>query len=150
MASSKVCECKAKAKDAVPEMPRIDKKIIHTTNAPQAVGPYSQAVVFEKTIYVSGCLGLNKDTMKLVEGGVVDEARQALTSLGRILEEAGTCYANVLKTTVFLDDICDFTAVNEVYKEFFNQDFPARSCYQVAKLPLGAKVEVEAIAGIAK
>ncbi|KRT85571.1 hypothetical protein AMK59_402, partial [Oryctes borbonicus] len=103
----------------------------------------TQAIVFERTIYVSGCLGLNKDTMKLVEGGAKPEAKQALTSLGHILQAAGSNYANVLKTTVFLENMDDFAAVNDVYKEFFPKDFPARSCLQVAKLPLGAKFEIE-------
>ncbi|GJQ88051.1 hypothetical protein Trydic_g12973 [Trypoxylus dichotomus] len=129
------------------EEPTTCKRIINTSNAPQAVGPYNQAIVFDKTVYVSGCLGLNKDTMKLVEGGVKAETKQALTSLGHILQAAGSSYANVLKTTVYLGNIDDFAAVNEVYKEFFAKDFPARSCFQVAKLPLGARVEIEAIAG---
>ncbi|KAI4469111.1 2-iminobutanoate/2-iminopropanoate deaminase rida [Holotrichia oblita] len=158
MQSSEVCKCKSKPKDpavepdAIPvhDAPSIAKTIIHTTKAPQAVGPYSQAVVFDNTVYVSGCLGLNKDTMKLVEGGAVAEIRQALISLGHILGEAGSSYANVLKTSVFVEDIGDFAAVNDVYKEFFTKDCPARACIQVAKLPLGAKVEVDAIAGIAK
>lgn len=125
---------------------QIVRKIICTAKAPKPVGPYNQAVAIDRTLYVSGVLGLNKDTMKLVEGGAPAEAKQALTNLGHILEASGTNYANVVKTCIFLNDINDFTAVNEVYQSVFTKDFPARSTFQVGKLPLGAKVEIEAIA----
>ncbi|GJQ82736.1 hypothetical protein Trydic_g19745 [Trypoxylus dichotomus] len=148
----KNCPCKSpkgKHPDAAKheDQPTIAKRVISTPNAPRAVGPYNQAIVFGDTVYVSGCLGLNKDTMKLVEGGAVAEAKQALISLGHILEAAGSSYANVLKTTIYLDNIADFHAINEVYKEFFHQHYPARSCFQVGKLPVGAKFEIDAIAG---
>ncbi|XP_054287119.1 2-iminobutanoate/2-iminopropanoate deaminase-like isoform X2 [Macrosteles quadrilineatus] len=122
------------------------KKAIVTSKAPKPVGPYSQAVQIGDTVFVSGVLGLNKDTLKLVEGGAGPEAEQALLNLGHILDAADSYYANVVKTTVFLADMDDFPTVNEVYKKYFEEPYPARSCFQVAKLPLGAKVEIEAIA----
>ncbi|KAG8336043.1 2-iminobutanoate/2-iminopropanoate deaminase [Homalodisca vitripennis] len=106
----------------------------------------SQAVQAGQTVYVSGVLGLNCETMKLVEGGAVKEAEQALQNLGHILTAADSDYSKVVKNTVFLDNIEDFAAVNEVYKKYFKEPFPARSCFQVAKLPLGAKVEIETVA----
>ena len=114
--------------------------------APKAIGPYSQAIQVDKTIYVSGQLGMKADTMLLVEGGVAKEARQALFNLGHILEVADCTYDQVVKTTVLLEDIKDFEVVNMVYGEFFTGQQPARSAYQVGALPRGAKVEIEAVA----
>ncbi|XP_077288500.1 reactive intermediate imine deaminase A homolog UK114 [Arctopsyche grandis] len=122
------------------------KRIINTASTYPPVGPYSQAVLADRTLYVSGCLGINKDTMKLVDGGAEAEARQALINLGAILKAAGSDYTKVVKTTIMLGDIQSFPKVNTVYQEFFTKDFPARSTYQVGKLPLGAAVEIEAIA----
>ncbi|EFA08585.1 rutC family protein UK114 [Tribolium castaneum] len=124
------------------------RKIISTNKAPKPVAPYNQAVLLDKTLYVSGVLGLNKDTMKLVDGGAGAEARQALQSLGHILEEAGSSFEKVAKTTIFLNNIDDFGAVNDVYKDFFTKNHPARSTFQVGKLPMGAKVEIEVIAAV--
>ncbi|KAJ8930061.1 hypothetical protein NQ314_017184 [Rhamnusium bicolor] len=124
----------------------LTRKLISTKNAPKPVAPYNQAVVLDTTLYVSGVLGLDKDTMKLVEGDVATEARQALKNLGYILQAGNSAYDKVVKTTIFLSDITDFAAVNEVYTEFFTKDFPARSAFQVGKLPLNARVEIEVIA----
>ncbi|XP_022920865.2 rutC family protein UK114-like [Onthophagus taurus] len=129
-------------------MSKVIRKIICTAAAPKPAGPYNQAVILDKTVYVSGVLGMNKDTMKLVEGGAGPEARQALKSLGFILEAAGSSLNKVAKTHIFLNNINDFAAVNEVYKEFFKSDFPARSTFQVGKLPAGASVEIEVVAGV--
>ncbi|XP_066992196.2 rutC family protein UK114 isoform X4 [Anabrus simplex] len=127
-------------------MSKAVRKIICTASAPKPVGPYNQAVRVDNTVYVSGVLGLNKDTMKLVDGGALEEAKQALINLGKILEAADSSYGNVVKTTIFLDDINDFAPINELYKEYFKPPFPARSTFQVGKLPMGAKVEIEVIA----
>ena len=124
----------------------IKKLVLSTTRAPQAIGPYSQAILVDKTIYVSGQLGLRADTMKLVEGGVAKEARQALFNLGHILQLADCTYDHVVKTTVLLEDINDFEVVNRVYEEFFKGQKPARSAFQVAALPRGGAVEIEAVA----
>ncbi|XP_015518128.1 2-iminobutanoate/2-iminopropanoate deaminase isoform X1 [Neodiprion pinetum] len=125
---------------------KIIRKIISTTRAPKSAGPYNQAVLVDRTVYLSGVLGLDKDSGKLVDGGAAGEARQALVNMGCILKEAGSDFEKVIKTTILLNSIDDFSAVNEVYKEFFTKDYPARSTFQVGKLPLGAKVEIEAIA----
>ncbi|KAJ8290958.1 hypothetical protein GJAV_G00019660 [Gymnothorax javanicus] len=124
----------------------LDKKIINTSKAPAAIGPYSQAVVVDRTMYISGQLGMDPSSGQLVTGGVQAEAKQALVNMGEILKEAGCGYNNVVKTTVLLADMNDFTNVNDVYKQFFSSNFPARAAYQVAALPRGGLVEIEAIA----
>ncbi|XP_029023292.1 2-iminobutanoate/2-iminopropanoate deaminase-like isoform X2 [Betta splendens] len=127
-------------------MSALHRKIIHTTSAPAAIGPYSQAVVVDRTVYISGQLGLDVSSGQLVEGGVQAQAKQALVNMGEILKAAGCNYSNVVKTTVLLADINDFNSVNEVYKTFFSSNFPARAAYQVAALPRGGLVEIEAVA----
>lgn len=123
------------------------KKIIHTDNAPKAVGPYSQANGLGNLVFTSGQIPLDPATMQVVEGDVKAQARQTLLNLKAVLEEAGAGFDSVLKTTCFLDDIKDFAAFNEVYAEFFgSENTPARSCFEVGKLPMGVLVEVEAIA----
>ncbi|KAK4877288.1 hypothetical protein RN001_009794 [Aquatica leii] len=129
-------------------MANLIRQLVTTEKAPKPVAPYSQAVIWDRTLYVSGVLGLDRDSMKMVAGGVVAETRQALINLGHILEAADSGYEKVIKTTILLEDISDFAAVNEIYKEFFPIDFPARTAYQVGNLPLNAKVEIEVIAGI--
>lgn len=121
------------------------KEIISTTNAPGAVGPYSQAVRVGDFVFTSGQLGLDPQTKQLVEG-VQAQTRQALTNLKAILESQGLSLDHVVKTTVFLQNMGDFAAMNEVYATFFPSNPPARSTVEVAKLPLGGLVEVEAIA----
>eukprot|EP00092_Neocalanus_flemingeri_P019722 GFUD01021359.1.p2 GENE.GFUD01021359.1~~GFUD01021359.1.p2 ORF type:complete len:138 (-),score=54.67 GFUD01021359.1:113-526(-) len=120
--------------------------IISTKKAPDAIGPYNQAVQVNSTLYVSGQIGFNPSTMEVVSGGVVAEAKQALTNMGHILEAANCTFNNVVKTTVLLADINDFAAVNEVYTTFFTANYPARAAYQAAALPRGARVEIEAVA----
>lgn len=121
------------------------KRIVATDKAPKAIGPYSQAVVVGEMVYTSGQLGLDPETMELKET-VVEQAHQACKNLVAVLEEAGSSINNVIKTTVFLADINDFAAVNEVYAEYFTEPFPARSAVQVGNLPKLAKVEIEVIA----
>lgn len=121
-------------------------KTIATTLAPAAVGPYCQARLCGSTLYTSGQLGLVPATGKLAEGGIQAQARQALENIGAVLREAGMDYTDVAKTTCFLTDIADFAAFNAVYAEFFSGEVPARSCFQVAALPLGALVEIECVA----
>ena len=122
------------------------REVIATENAPAAVGPYSQGIRAGHLIFTAGQLGMDPATGKLVEGGVEAQARQALTNLQAVLEAAGTSLERAVKVTVFLEDIKDFKAVNGVYAQFFTQDPPARSAVQVAALPLGGLVEIEAIA----
>lgn len=119
---------------------------ISTNHAPAALGPYSQAIRANGVIYVSGQLGINPPTGELVEEDIRAQTRQALTNIQAILKEAGTDLSAVVKTTVLLRDIADFTAMNEVYAEFFTQPYPARAAFQVAALPKNAMVEIECIA----
>lgn len=121
-------------------------KAISTKNAPAAIGPYSQAIEANGTIYVSGQLPINPETGEFAQGGIKAEARQSLTNIKNILSEEGLTMNNVVKVTVLLADISYFAEVNEVYAEFFSQPYPARSAFAVAALPKGANIEIEAIA----
>lgn len=122
------------------------KSIIHTQKAPKAIGPYSQANVIDNLIFTSGQLPLNPETMKLPEG-IKEQARQSLENLKNIIEAAGGTLQTTVKTTCFLADITHFAAFNEIYTEYFGTEgAPARSCFQVARLPMDALVEIEAIA----
>ena len=123
----------------------MSKKIIHTTDAPAAIGPYSQAVKFGKYMFSSGQIGLIPATGELAEG-VEAQTEQAMRNLGAVLKENDMGYEDVLKTTVFVADLGDFAKVNAIYEGFFQDDYPARSCVQVAALPKGALVEIECIA----
>lgn len=123
-----------------------NKQVLVSDLAPQAIGPYSAGIRAGDYVYTSGQLGVDRGTGKLVEGGVEAQARQALTNLGYVLQAAGLGLEHVVKTTVFLADIADYAAVNAVYATFFSEAFPARSAVQVAALPAGARVEIEAIA----
>ncbi len=121
------------------------KKIIASPLAPKAVGPYSQAVEAGGALYVSGQLPIDGATGKMAEG-IEAQTRQSLDNLGHILKEAGYDYSNVVKTVVLLDSIADFGAMNAIYAEYFTSEMPARMCYEVAKLPMGALVEIDAVA----
>lgn len=121
------------------------KKIIASPHAPKAVGPYSQAVEAGGMLYISGQLPVDGATGTMAEG-IEAQTHQSLKNLGHILAEAGYTYDNVVKTTVLLDSIADFGAMNAIYAEYFQGDKPARICYEVAKLPMGALVEIDAIA----
>ncbi|HFI0462908.1 TPA: RidA family protein [Streptococcus suis] len=122
------------------------KQAIHTDKAPAAVGPYSQAIDTGSTLYLSGQLGLDPATGKLVEGGVQAQAHQAFKNIEAVLAQAGLTTDNIVKVMVLLADIQDFAAVNEVYATYFSQPYPARSAFAVAALPLGGLVEIEVIA----
>jgi len=118
---------------------------IQTKNAPAAIGPYSQAMKCGDLLFTSGQLPIDPVTGKIIEGSIEDLAHMVFKNLSAIAEEAGTSLDNVVKTTVFLADIGDFQKVNGVYSQYFSEPFPARSAFQVAALPLGAAIEVEAI-----
>jgi len=124
----------------------MNRQVIVAPKAPPALGPYSHAIVAGELVFTAGQVGLDPETRKLVEGGVQAQTRQALKNVAAILEAAGSSLELVLKTTVFLQDMKDFTAMNAVYAEFFPQNAPARSALQVAALPLGALVEIETVA----
>ncbi len=121
------------------------KKVIATPDAPKAVGPYSQAIEVNGTLYISGQIPVVPADGSVPEK-IEDQTRQSLKNIGAILGAAGMTYDNVVKTTVLLDDITNFAAANAVYAEFFTGDKPARACFQVAALPMGVKIEIEAIA----
>ncbi len=121
------------------------KKVISTDKAPKAIGPYSQAIEANNTVYISGQLGINPETGTLVEG-IEKQTEQVLINMGAILEAAGLSYKNVVKCTVLLENMDNFKAMNEVYGKFFTNEAPARAAYGVVKLPLGGLVEIEAIA----
>ncbi len=121
------------------------KKIIVTNDAPKAVGPYSQAVEAGGVLYISGQIPVNPAD-GTVPPTIGEQSRQALENVGAILRAAGLGYADVVKTTVLLADIADFNAMNAVYAGYFTEQMPARACFQVAALPLGVKVEIEAVA----
>lgn len=120
------------------------KKVISTDKAPAAIGPYSQAIEVNGMVYTSGIIPVDPATGNIPQGSV-EQAKQALTNLSNLLEAAGTSMDNVIKTTVFIKEMNDFGAINEVYATYFTGDFPARSCVEVARLPKDVMLEIEAI-----
>src|SRR5574344_204086 len=121
-------------------------KAIHTTNATDAIGPYSQSIEVTGFVFASGQIPIDPATGDFVEGGIKEQTKQALTNAGNILKEAGTDLSHVVKTTVYMADMGDFAAMNEIYAQFFNEPYPARSAVAVKALPKGALVEVEVLA----
>ncbi|MEN8198966.1 MAG: RidA family protein [Thermodesulfobacteriota bacterium] len=122
------------------------REIVQTDKAPAAVGPYSQGTRSEDFVFTAGQIPLDPSTGKMVEGGIQEQSRQVLENLQAVLEAAGAGLDTVMKTTVFLQDMGEFAAMNEIYAQFFSDNPPARSTIEVAALPLGARVEVEAVA----
>jgi len=125
-------------------------RTVHTDNAPAAIGPYSQGVIANGFLFTAGQIALDPATGQVVEGDVVAQAERVLRNLEAILKQAGATWADVVKTTVFLQDMADFPRVNEVYARAFGEARPARSTVQVAGLPRGVLVEIEAIAVVGK
>ena len=123
-------------------------KVIYTENAPAAIGPYSQAMVTGDLLFTSGQIGLDPKTGAPAGDTIEAQAEQVMQNLAAVLTEAGSSFEKVVKTTCFLADMGDFAAFNSVYGKYFPENAPARSCVQVAALPLGAKVEVEVIAAL--
>ncbi|WP_053956989.1 RidA family protein [Inediibacterium massiliense] len=126
----------------------MEKSMIHTNNAPEAIGPYSQAVKVGNFVFTSGQLPVDPKTGELIRGDIQKATRQSLENVAAILKEAGTSMDNVVKTTVFIKDMNEFSKVNEVYGQYFLNDKPARSCIEVARLPKDADVEIEVVAFI--
>ena len=120
-------------------------EVIFTDKAPAAVGPYSQAIKAGNVVYCSGQIPLVPETGEIVEGDIKAQAKQSLENVKAVLTEAGATFSNVVKTTVFIVDMADFGAINEVYAEYFGDHKPARSCVAVKELPKGARVEVEVL-----
>src|SRR5512140_106509 len=122
------------------------KKIISTSKAPAAIGPYSQAVEINGTLYVSGQIPINPETGKLVEGDITVQTEQVFRNIAAILESAGYTFSDVVKSTCLLSDIANFKAMNEVYGRYYTANQPARAAFAVRELPLGALIEIETIA----
>ena len=123
-------------------------KVISTTKAPAAIGPYSQAIRVGNLVYTSGQIPIDPATGTFVEGGIEEQTRQSLTNVKAILEEAGVNMSHVVKTTVFMADMSDFADMNAVYAEFFSEPYPSRSAVAVKTLPKGALVEIEVVAAV--
>ena len=126
----------------------MNKQAIETTNAPGAVGPYSQAIKTGNFLFLSGQVGMNPETNKVVEGGVEAQTGQIFKNITAVLEQAGAGLQNVVKATVFLKDMADFKRVNEIYAQHFQKPYPARSAVAVKELPLSVDIEIEVIAVI--
>lgn len=124
------------------------KKIVFTEQAPKPIGPYSQAVIVDKLIFISGTLGIEPSSGNLVSGGIAEETKQIFSNLKAILESIGLSLDDIVKTTVYLTDLGKFTEMNNVYNQYFSKDYPARATVQVSALPKGACVEIEAIAAL--
>lgn len=123
-------------------------KAIHSANAPKAIGPYSQATQSNQFLFLSGQIGIDPNTQKLVSGGVEEEIRQVFTNLQHVLYAAGGNLSNILKLTIYLKDLDHFAVVNEIMKGFFIEPYPARATIEIARLPVDALVEIDAIAFI--
>ena len=124
------------------------KTIISTPKAPAAIGPYSQAVLVNGMLFTSGVRPIDPETNKIVEGDVTVRARHPFGNLKNLIEASGSSMDKVVKTTVFIKDMNDFGKINDIYKDFFTSDFPARSCVEVARLPKDVLIEIEAIATV--
>ena len=122
------------------------RKVVQSESVPRPAAPYSPGILTENFVFTSGQIAFDPATGKIVEGGIKEQTRQVMENLRAVLKAAGTDFSRVVKATVFLADINDFSQVNEVYGEYFPQDPPARSAFQVGALPLGARVEIEMIA----
>jgi 2-iminobutanoate/2-iminopropanoate deaminase len=126
------------------------KKAVETPNAPKAIGAYSQAIVADDFVFVSGQIGLDPKTGNMVEGGIAEQTEQVMKNLGAVLKASNSDFDSVVKATIFLADINDFAKVNEIYGRYFKAPFPARATVQVARLPREAKVEIELAALVKK
>lgn len=122
------------------------KKVIHTDHAPKAVGPYSQAIESNGTLYISGQIPIDPETGKILEGGIKEQTNQVMKNIGAILNAAGYTYGDVVKSTCLLSDMDNFVPMNEVYAQYYPENPPARAAYGVVRLPLGVLVEIETIA----
>jgi len=122
------------------------KRIISTPNAPAAIGPYSQAIEVDGTLYISGQVPLNPATAKVVDGGITEQTEQVMKNIGAILKAAGYSYGDVVKSTCLLSDMGNFKAMNEVYGKYYAENPPARAAFAVKELPLGVLIEIETIA----
>ena len=128
------------------QQPLLDRETISTDKAPAAIGPYSQATRVGNRLYLSGQIGIDPATGRIVEGGIEEQTHRAMKNLGAVLESAGFSFDDVVQTQVFLADLNDYTAMNSVYKAYFDETFPARAAVQVARIPRDALVEITMVA----
>jgi 2-iminobutanoate/2-iminopropanoate deaminase len=126
----------------------VERRAVHTSGAPEAIGPYSQAIVSDGYVFCSGQVPLDPSTGELIEGSIADQTRRCMVSLEAVLSAAGTDVGSIVKTTIYLVDMNDFVEVNEAYGEFFTNEPPARATVEVAGLPKGARVEIECVARV--
>jgi 2-iminobutanoate/2-iminopropanoate deaminase len=124
----------------------MSKQSISSNDAPKAIGPYSPAVRAGQLLFISGQVGLDPVTGQMVDGGIAEQTRRVLDNLGALLTAGGRTFADVVRTTIFLADMNDFAAVNEIYGQYFKEPYPARATVQVARLPKDARVEIDVIA----
>ncbi|NBG66277.1 RidA family protein [Acidiluteibacter ferrifornacis] len=124
------------------------KRVIKSANAPAPIGPYSQAILIENTLYISGQIALDANTGELENENIQKETKKVMDNLGSVLNEAGADYSNIVKCSIFVSDLNNFAAINEVYANYFTSDFPARETVEVSRLPKDVNVEISAIAVI--
>lgn len=124
----------------------MSKKTVFSPKAPKPVGAYSHGIIVNGIYFSAGQLGLDPETNELVKGSIEDEARQVMKNIGALLEAAGTNYDNLIKATLYITDLNDFTAIDNVYKEFVTKDFPGRTCVEVKGIPKGGRIELEVVA----
>lgn len=124
----------------------MSKKTVFSPKAPKPVGAYSHGIIVNGIYFSAGQIGLNPETNELVKGSIEDEARQVMKNIGALLEAAGTNYDNLIKATLYITDLNDFTAIDNVYKEFVTKDFPGRTCVEVKGIPKGGRLELEVVA----
>lgn len=124
----------------------MEKKTVFAPDAPKPVGAYSHGIVVNGIYFSAGQIGLNPETNEMVTGDVAEEARQVMKNIGALLKAAGSSYDSLLKTTIYITDLNDFTTIDNVYKEFVTQNFPGRTCVQVAGIPKGGRIEMEVVA----
>jgi 2-iminobutanoate/2-iminopropanoate deaminase len=126
----------------------VERRAVHTSGAPEAIGPYSQAIVSDGYVFCSGQVPLDPSTGELIDGSIADQTNRCMASLEAVLSAAGTDVSSIVKTTIYLVDMNDFVEVNEAYAEFFTNEPPARATVEVAGLPKGARVEIECVARV--
>ena len=123
-------------------------KIVNTENAPAPIGPYNQSIIHNGTLYISGQIAIDPKTSALIEGSVEDETHQVMKNIAAILNEAGSSWDQVIKCSIFLDNMDNFGKVNEIYGSYFGDHYPARECVEVAKLPKSVQVEISVVAAV--
>ena len=123
-------------------------EIIYSKNAPEPIGPYSQAVLVNGLLYISGQIAINPKTQELIKGSIESETTQVMENIGSILKEASTDFSRVIKSSIFIKNMSDFTKINQIYGKYFNKNFPARETIEVSELPKNCNIEISCIASV--